>query len=285
MASAFQSFTPRNSLLKKHIAYFYFDQATNKNFQKNYSFFPHTYTTLSFYEKGTFSQQPDHNYIQCGGKAGLLSLLTRKHHVTTVIQQGPLHKIGIVFYPLGLNCFINEPYNALAQQEVQLFLPENRHDWELKLQQCFSVKTNEEKLELLESFLLTLYNPRNFCQLSSVLTLLQDHTNTQTIQAIAEAAFVSPRSLNRLFAKELAITPELYRAITRFRYIIQQKAIMQDSQKFTQLAYESGYSDQAYLTSTFKRFTSLPPGQFFKQCSLVGNTGIVWRFHGTKNVV
>lgn len=285
MVSLFQSFQPKSGILKKHIAYFYFDQADDDGFEKQYSFFPHTYTTLSFYKNAVIEQDHDYYHIQCGIGDNILQLLTRQQSIKTVRQEGRLDKIGIVFFPLGLNHFIREDYHVLAKTDVQAFLPSNHDQWEKVIEQCFAAGNTAEKITILETFLSALYHEKDVEQLQTAVKLLGNVTEQETIQAIAGKIFMSPRSLNRLFQKELAMTPEIFRVIARFRYIMQQKAVLKRNQKLTQLAYESGYFDQASLTKTFKRFTTLSPRQFFEQCTLVGDNGTVWYFYNTNNVV
>ncbi|MFD2920367.1 helix-turn-helix domain-containing protein [Terrimonas rubra] len=285
MYSNFQSFQPQRDILKKHIAYFYFDQADDAGFEKKYSFFPHTYSTLSFYKNAVIEQNHDLYNIECGKGNSLLQLLTRQQSIKTVKQEGRLDKIGIVFYPLGLNHFIREDYHVLAKEDVQPFLPANAHQWEDMSGQCFAAADINDKITILETFLAAQYREKDFEHLYTAVELLGNVTEQETIQAVAAKAFMSPRNLNRLFQKELAMTPEIFRVISRFRYIMQQKAVLKRDQNLTQLAYESGYFDQASLTKTFKRFTSLSPRQFFEHCTLVGENGTVWFFYDTKNVV
>lgn len=285
MVSLFQSFQPKSDILKKHIAYFYFDQADEEGFEKQYSFFPHIYTTLSFYKNAVIEQTNDFCRIQGGKSGNILQLLTRQQSIKTVRQEGRLDKIGIVFFPLGLNHFIREDYHVLAKTDVQAFIPSNHEQWEKVIEQCFAAGNTAEKITILETFLSALYHEKDVEQLQTAVKLLGNVTEQETIQAIAGKIFMSPRNLNRLFQKELAMTPETFRVIARFRYIMQQKAVLKRNQKLTQLAYETGYFDQASLTKTFKRFTSLPPRQFFEQCTLVGENGTVWYFYNTNNVV
>jgi len=285
MNSEFQSFSPRNEELKKNIAYFYFDKSENHLFEKKYSFFPHTHTTLTFYKKASITENDGLYNINHSCDENMLMLLTRQQSIKTVLQKGLLDKIGIVFYATGLNHFLKEPYCSLAKQEVQIFSPVNEREWRETVTQCFSASNNAQRQEIMESFLCRLFKPKNFHTLYKVIEILSDVSNTQTIKNIAQSVYISPRKLNRDFKKELAITPEMFRVISRFRHIVNEKAVLGGSKRFTELAHESGYFDQATLTKTFRRFTTLSPKDFFRKCYPIGQNGTVWHFHDTKNVV
>lgn len=285
MPAGFQTYIPVHALLKKHIAYFYTDVQEDTHFHRKYSFFPHVNTTLTFYKHATFAQSDSHNTVNSAKELPLLKLLTRQQHVTTVVQQGPIHKIGIVFSPLGLNHFIQEPYQSLATNEVQYFEPANDPEWSRQITACFENGDWGNAIQELEVFLTSLYRPKTYDELYRILEALNDPHNTFSIHEVAGQHFINHRKLNRDFKKELSITPEHYRMIARFRYAVQQKILHEHSGNLTSIAYESGYLDQSYMIRSFKKLTGLSPAAFFKEGKHLGMADTFWRIHNTKNVV
>lgn len=276
MQSVFQTFQPQHPLLTKWISYFYFDTCPSPSFSKKYSFFPHIFTTLTFYKQARLVQDTDLLQVLHDPNTPVTQILTRQHRIKTVLQTGPLDKIGIVFTPLGLNHFIREAYSSLAPSEVQLFNPGNRDRWEKVITHCFALPLPEQKTALLEALLLSLYQPRSFGQLPAVLHHLSDATNNESIRSIAADNYTSHRTLNREFAKHLAFTPELFRQIIRFRYALNQRVLHDSDASFTSLAYESGFTDQSFMIRVFRKLTGFAPREFFQKGLHLGRADTFW---------
>ncbi len=284
MGIFFKNFFPTDPLLKKHIHYFYFDSNPDIDFQRRYSFFPHVKTTLSFYKEAQLSTTGAETQITHSPGAPLLKILTQQRSVKTVVQKGPIKKIGIVFNPLGLNYFIDENYSDICSKETQLFHCNLDQGWSEALNNCFSLTNYDDILAVLESFLVSLYRPRQYEQLDAVIHHLTA-LNEMSIEEIARQNHLSHRSLNREFLKHLALSPELFRMILRFRYAVDKKILHQGKLKYTELAYESGYPDQSYMIRSFKKLTGQTPSQFFKSGVHLGNADTFWKLHTTNIVV
>ena len=277
MNTTFENFIPQNSILRKYIYYFYIDNCNNTDYYKKYSFYPHIYTTLSFYNGRALKIKEGNYHIKQEYSSSILKMLTRQHSIQTVEQSGKVDKIGIVFQPLGLNHFLADTYISVAKHEKQLFQPSNDGLWELNMKNIFSVTGSEERIKLLEKFLLSIYKIKEYNRLYSVLVDLSDVENNQTILQIALKNAMSHRKLNRDFMNELGFTPEMYRMIARFRYAVNQKIIHNNQSNLTEIAHESGYLDQSYMIKTFKKLTGLAPRAFFESGTHLGITDTFWK--------
>lgn len=284
MESFFETYLPVSPILRQYIAYFYVDVQEEKNFYRKFSFFPHINTTLSFYKHASLLTG-DVNKVESGAGKPLLKLLTRQQRVTTVIQTGPVYKIGIVFLPLGLNHFIRETYADLAPEEIQDFNPANAEEWVEQINNSFACRDPRQGIEQMEAFLLSIYQQREYGGLEKILRVLNDPHNDQTIREIAESNYINHRKLNRDFRKELGITPEHYKMIARFRYAVDLRILHDKQGPLTTIAYESGYLDQSYMIRSFKKLTGLSPSAFFREGKHLGIGDTFWRFYNTKNVV
>jgi len=73
--------------------------------------------------------------------------------------------------------------------------------------------------------------------------------------------FMSPRNFERQFLQQVGVTAGTYRRISRFRYAC---ALLQSGQfrSLTDLAYQSGYCDQAHFIRQFRSFTNNSPSSF-----------------------
>lgn len=276
MPVTFRSYFPSHPLLRKYVHYFYFDTAVENDFYRQYSFFPHIKTTLSFYRHAHLTQEGDTIKISGHPGAPLLKVLTRQHTVKTIVQQGRIEKTGIVFYPLGLNHFISGSYGALAKQEVQAFTDAGQQ-WNDTLALCFSLADDSARVAALEQLLQALYRPQAYDHLYAVIAALSEPGNLLSIDDISHQYGLSHRSLNREFNKHLGLSPELFRMITRFRYTVEQKLNGDNKENLTSLTYKAGYSDQSYMVRCFKKLTGKTPLQFFKSGTHLGMADTFWQ--------
>jgi len=275
MEARFRCYVPQNELLRKYISYFYTDYCENENYTGKYSFYPHIFTTLSFYKQSSMSLTDDQP-IYHDPHQPLLKLLTHQHSIQTVSQRGKIDKIGIVFYPLGLNHFVTDPYCKIAPDEKQIFNPENTRLWDEKLIQIFCENEVEVRMKQLEGFLVNIYRPRNYDTMYSVLKTLNDVGNLKSIPEIAKDHHMSHRSLNRLFQREMGISPEKYRMIARFRFAVNERILSNRDSMLTEIAYDSGYLDQPYMIKCFRKLTGLSPRAFFEGGTHIGLKDTFW---------
>jgi AraC-like DNA-binding protein len=71
---------------------------------------------------------------------------------------------------------------------------------------------------------------------------------------------LSERQLLNQFRQQVGLSPKLYARIIRLNYIFQ--LMMEKKEKWSLLAYEAAYFDQAHFIRDFKTFTGDNPGQY-----------------------
>lgn len=75
---------------------------------------------------------------------------------------------------------------------------------------------------------------------------------------------VSQRTFERLFMKHVGVTPRLFARICRFHTAV-HKMNSGNYQKLTDIAYDTGFADQAHFIRTFKEFTGVTPKKYLKK--------------------
>lgn len=80
-----------------------------------------------------------------------------------------------------------------------------------------------------------------------------------SLQDVATAAGLSRYHFLRVFKKSTGITPHHYRTQKR---IDRAKIFMLRGMPLTQVALESGFTDQSHLTNKFKQYTGVTPKQY-----------------------
>jgi AraC-like DNA-binding protein len=78
-----------------------------------------------------------------------------------------------------------------------------------------------------------------------------------TVSAAAQAACLSTRQLERLFADRFGLAPKQYASIVRLRWAV---ALAAQSGSIAAAAAEAGYVDQPHFTHEARRLTGLTPG-------------------------
>ena len=85
--------------------------------------------------------------------------------------------------------------------------------------------------------------------------------------ALADIAYVtgySPNYFHHVFTSVMGRTPQRYLLDVRLRHA--KYLLAQPEKTLSEIAYECGFSSQAYFTEQFKRMTYTTPGQYRKRC-------------------
>lgn len=95
-----------------------------------------------------------------------------------------------------------------------------------------------------------------------VETHLDEHLADPSLRldALADAADVSPSSVGRAFRKVHDTSP--WRYVMRQRVEHAEQLLTNTSRSLAAIALDAGFYDQAHLTRTFKRFTGETPGEY-----------------------
>lgn len=272
---------PTHEILKKHIRFYYFFSTEDPGFESSYYAFPHTDTPLNIHHRADC--RIDDRSIQVFGsdQNPHITILQGKYEEPLFIKlSGKLDKVTIIFPPLGLNHFIREPFGKVATHHSQVFTCWNGiPEYELMLQQFFATDVLEERAAVLETFLLSQYQPvAEYERIQDILSQLADFDMELSIADIAAANHMSEKTLNRMFRKHIALSPVAYRKIARFRHSLSNKLYSDQLSSLTQIGYESNYYDQSYFSRIYKHMTGDNPSAFFNSIQQLGNQQVIFKF-------
>lgn len=170
--------------------------------------------------------------------------------------------MGIKFFPAGLSYFTRVPVHEMKQQAI--LLPDIFSLDGVHLAEAIALAGKPaEKVKQAEQFLLQqLVAGKKKEPLTSILVndIYQQKGNL-TVSNLTGQYAVTERQLERLFARDIGLSPKLFCRIVRFQHVFQ---LAPRSTSFTGLALDAGYFDQAHFTREFKIFTGLSPTQYFK---------------------
>lgn len=273
----FETFRPNNELLRKYVSYYYLDIADDPSYFNEYICYPHYNTTVSFYKSHIASLNSQHSVVQyCEGANPLQIFTPLRETPLKVSQKGAVHKIAIVFEPLGINQFMG--HLDLLERQVsptfQLFDAK-------EVEQLFEQAIPGQIADLLDSFLLANFKQVQNNYVSEAIAQFHQSENNLLIDEIAENKLgIGRKQLNRLFKQYLGTSPQNYRSIVRFRQLMAYKLGQEGQKNYTSLSHQVHYTDQSHFIKACKQLTGLTPSQFFRDGKIVGSEDTFWKFTG-----
>ncbi len=102
-------------------------------------------------------------------------------------------------------------------------------------------------------------------QLHRVTAYIRDHSSQDlTLEVLAQQTGFSPYHFARLFRQTTGETP--HQCVRRERLAHAQRLLKSSKLSLAQVAVESGFADQSYLTRVFKRALNVTPAAYRREC-------------------
>lgn len=191
----------------------------------------------------------------------------------SIIQTGHVACMGISFKPWGFYHFskqaLIESFNktinfecvneALAKQLKNLTKNISNTTSEAKIQAVF---THIEACLIKELSKIT--HPEDY--LSHMIKACEDEDGN--LEAIAQELNISVRTLERLFKKYIGISPKLFFKVRQFEEA-SRSVLYKGDQKFTDIAYDGNYYDQAHFSRVFKQLSNETPKSIRQEKSAI----------------
>jgi len=272
----FETLKPKNNIIQKYVSYYYLDIADDLNYFNQYTCYPHFNNTISLYKNHVVDFLKEHSVISFKKDADPVQIFTPlREKILKVTQNGPVHKIGIVFNPLGINQFLREDINIskiISSPSLSFF----DNDFILQL---FGENNLDKITSLLDNRLLDNFVNFDNAYLLKAVSLLHGSDHEFNIDELAESKLgISRKHLNRLFKKYIGTNPQKYRTIVRFRQLMDYKLKPIHQSNYTSLSHQVHYTDQSHFIKACKQLTNLTPSQFFKEGKIVGSEDTFWNF-------
>ena len=95
------------------------------------------------------------------------------------------------------------------------------------------------------------------------LNLIISTKGATTIREIHDQLFITERTFERRFSKEIGVTPKQFTSIIQFSSSMNMLT-EDDFCKLTDIGLDSGYADQSHFIRTFKKYSGKTPSNFLK---------------------
>jgi AraC-like DNA-binding protein len=275
-----ETFYPQNPLLKTHVEYFYFLKSDAPEFNKTYYSFPNILQSFNIHKNAECEIKPNFTGIYENQKNKYLTIVQGRYQQPLLVNlKGRLDKMTIVFKPLGLNHFINEPFNEVVGNPSRIFTEWDSNEYFAFLDTFYKTGNNKKRVLLLETFLLKIYKPfekENLLQ--KALNQLTDFENERSMEKIAQGINLNVRTFNRLFDKHFGISPVAFKKIARFRHSMKNKLFSERVKTLTAIGYESNFYDQSYFIKMYKNLTENNPSKFFNSIEKLADDQLIFEF-------
>lgn len=166
----------------------------------------------------------------------------------------------VFFTETGASHFFKIPINEIFSESISLdtFIP--RSVIETVEEQLAEAGTDNQRIKIVEAFLLSQLQHREADLLvSQALSLIISSNGTLRINELAQRLYISQSPLEKRFRKTVGATPKKFSSIIRINSVISNNG----SNNLTELGYAAGYFDQSHFIKDFKTFTGETPEQFF----------------------
>lgn len=197
-------------------------------------------------------------------EAALLYGVPERTFVRTIRGKG--HVFGIKFRPGGFFPFYGAPVSVLTGKSIP-FSDVCGSDGRLWAQAMAAASRDDDQVVLADSFwrLQRCASASRFSEGPSLSTLAAERImNDRSLLTVAQAAMkagVDVRALQRLFRREVGISPK--EVIRRIRLQESAERLASDPRlSCGELALEMGYFDQAHFIRDFKAVVGVPPDAY-----------------------
>lgn len=182
-----------------------------------------------------------------------------------IVPTGAVQTLGIRFHPGGTRPFFRIPMQELTNQVVELAALSAELEREL-IARCDQAQSLLKRISVIEGLLVE--RVRDYKDGSRLVGLTAEIINRGgqcAVDALATAAGLSSRQLERRFLYEVGIGPKLLCRILRFQQIF--RAVDADDASWAAVAADCGYYDQAHLIRDFQQFSRQTPAALFQRSS------------------
>jgi len=168
--------------------------------------------------------------------------------------------LAICFYPGMAHHFFQLPMHVLSDLTVSLSDLWNNMATEIE-ERLAGICNDEERVNLVQKYLLQLLTlDKHDAQVAYCLNQVQLSRGLITVSKLTNNLGLSQRHLSRKFQQYVGLSPKEYLRVSRFICSLDHLK-KYPALSLTEVAYESGYYDQAHFNRDYKAYTGHSPGQ------------------------
>jgi AraC-like DNA-binding protein len=130
-------------------------------------------------------------------------------------------------------------------------------------EQLLNAKMINQRLSILDDFIFGLGKKAkmDINRIKYAAEIISQNSSVNVLAQVQKDLYITERSFQRLFEKNVGISPNLFRRISQFNKAFHQLN-MGHFQNLSDVAFDNGYSDQSHYIKAFKEFTSTTPTEY-----------------------
>ena len=274
---SFITVRPKDPLVAKYIDYYYFHFEKDNSFHSRFSFYPNYKHALTIY-KDSDVETGSYGSVVTPSKhtnySVFYSINTSKN--MSVDIKGAFSKIGVVFYPLGINHFVSKPMAEVFTRGVSAFTYFGSA-LENAIIKVYKEPETDKKAILLDSFFASVYCGFDEAIVKTAVQQILNLNGSVKVEELSDSTGVNRKTLLRLFNRHLCCTVEEYKKMVMFRNALNYSQQSEDI-SLTDVALYSLYYDQAHFIKHFKSVTQHSPKLLLSKLTKLGSQETYWNF-------
>ena len=215
---------------------------------------PDTSLVMAFHYKGKISDT--------GGTLPSSSVSGLRKSLRSFNYSKDTGNILVLFKEGGAAAFFKNPLHHLFNETVSIDQWISHRELAIIEEQLAGAKNNTQRINRLESFLLSsLYGHKPDKLISAALQKIRLANGLIRIKDLADTLYISQDAFEKRFRRVVGASPKQFSSIIRMKSITGRGPA---KQKLANIAFDAGYCDQSHFNNDFKLFTGQTPGDFFK---------------------
>jgi AraC-like DNA-binding protein len=223
-----------------------------------YKVLPETCVVIGFQYKGKLS------YFDGDKEVGLsASGVTGLRDSFRVFKNSPrIGSVLIKFKDGGAASFFEQPIDELFHSSTSLDQFKSQSALAIVEEQLCEATTDHEKIAVIESFFIDQMRdaPTDKLVLNAIVRI-HGRNGSLRMQELMSDLSISQSPLEKRFRKVVGTSPKKFASIVRLKHAIR---IFSPTTSLTQLAYDTGFYDQAHFIKAFAKFSGQTPESFFR---------------------
>jgi AraC-like DNA-binding protein len=229
---------------------------------EGHRFHPESSVRLAFYQGDSYVGLAD-GELEALPKCYLIGLYDQPFYG---VSKGLSKVLGVEFYPWGAMQLLglSDSVQSVAFKQFQVDATLS-----CQIRSLLALDNLSEAIQVLEDWLLSrhsLYTLEPTGATRAAEMLYASH-GQQQVSEIAETVGLSTRQLERLFLRQVGISPKALAKMIRFE-TAHNKIWLEPERNLTELAYELGYADQGHFSRDFRAYAHVSPQTFGKGIQL-----------------
>ncbi|WP_461534205.1 helix-turn-helix domain-containing protein [Sinomicrobium sp.] len=223
-------------------------------------------TVLPFFADGfpgiVFNVAPNGLYLQHKNKRlSDFFLYGQTINPIELSVKGTYKLIAFQIFPFAVRVLLGVEPKILNDDCFDLtgFIEQNQQLKNLK-----KAETTKRQIKIISLFLEEIAKNSSLNPDKSILlaiNLIVQFKGKISVSELRNKLFLTERTLERRFVKEVGVTPKVFCKIIQFQNSLAQIK-NEASNSLTGIAYENGFSDQSHFIKTFKKYTGFTPSEF-----------------------